>query len=166
MACKANMKYKLILIVLLPFIIGYFIEGLMGLGMTRNNQLYLSIASMVLSFWIYGGIVFWFYVGRVFGSLNMNTIKSFILGNSAWGISFSLYIWQFRLLDETSRNFFLGGIAQHYVLGFVGWGSRILTLFTNHIQGIMALQIAYFLMLIVFSLGFYSALKSKSSKSY
>lgn len=162
---NTKMKCKLVLLVLLPLIIGYLIEVLIGLGMTRN-QLYFSIANIFLSLWIYGGgMVFWFYVGRVFGSLKMKPIKSFILGNIAWGIAFSLYILQFSLLVDTGRSFFLGIIAQHYALSFIGLGARILTLFTNNIQGTRAIQIAYFLMLIVFSLGFYSAI-SKTSKSY
>ncbi|SDK17226.1 hypothetical protein [Natronincola ferrireducens] len=165
MPLKTNMKYKLVLLVLLPLIVGCYVEGLMRLGMTRNNQVYFQLASLLHVPWIYGGgMAIWFFVGRAFGNLNMNATKSFILGNIAWSILISLYIWQL-LLDITSRNAFLVNTAHYYALGFLGSGIRIITLFTNDIQVSIALIIAYFLMLVVFSLGFYSALKSKSSES-
>ncbi|SDL06320.1 hypothetical protein [Natronincola ferrireducens] len=165
MPLKTNMKYRLVLLVLLPLIIGCYIEGFMRLGITRNNQVYLQLASLLHVPWMYGGgMAIWFFVGRAFGNLSMNTMKSFILGNIAWGILISLYIWQL-LLDITSRNPFLINTAHYYALGFLGSGVRIVTLFTNDIQVSIALLIAYLLMLVVFSLGFYSALKSKSSAS-
>ena len=145
---KTNMKYKLILLVLLPFIIGFLIEGLFRLGIT-------SLGSLLFIPWIYGGgLIFWFWVGRTFGKLNLQPIKSFILGNLAWGISFGLYTWRV-----------VTGLSEFYALGFVGLGTRILRLFTNQIHGTTAMQIAYFLMLIVFSLGFFSALHLKSAQS-
>lgn len=164
MFSKVNTRFKLVLIVLLPFIIGYFINWIAGLGVTRNNQLYFKISDILLSLWTYTGIVFWFYAGRIFGNLDMKPIKSYILGNIAWGISISLYTWQFILLDSTSRNLLLAGISQHYVLGFVRWGSRILTIFTNHIKVTTVILIAYLLMLLIFSLGFVSVVHSKSAK--
>ena len=156
---KTNMKYKLILLVLLPFIIGFLIEGLFRLGIT-------SLGSLLFIPWIYGGgLIFWFWVGRTFGKLNLQPIKSFILGNLAWGISFGLYTWRVVFLNDISGSHFLTGLSEFYALGFVGLGTRILRLFTNQIHGTTAMQIAYFLMLIVFSLGFFSALHLKSAQS-
>lgn len=165
MSLKMNNKFKLIILVFLPFIIGFSIERLLAVGITGDNQLYLNLSSILLSLWIHGGgIVFWFCVGRMFGNLNMSTVKSFILGNIAWGISVILYTWQFKLVDDTSRNLFISAISQHYPLGFVSLGSSIIGMFTRHLKGTTVILIAYFLMLMVFSLGFISTVRSKIIK--
>lgn len=156
------MKYKLTLLVFTPFIIGFFIDKLVEVGFINNNQFFLSIFGLLLAIWTYGGaIAFWFYVGRTFGKLNMTAVKSFIFGNIPWGISFIIFIWQTKLLEDTSRNLLLSALSQHYVLGFIGFGTRIVRLFTNNIHGTTVILSAYFLMIIVFSLGFWSALRSK-----
>lgn len=154
-------KLKLIVLVLLPLIIGYLISLLLSFGFTTDNQLIISMSSILLTLWSYGvAIAFWFYVGRKFGSLNMASIKSFILGNTVWGIFLIIYVWQFILLDDISRSFYLAGISQHYVLGFVGLGARIITLFTRNIHSSTAILISYLLMILVFSIGFRSALRT------
>ena len=158
---KRKNTYKIILLILLPFIIGFLINSLLGLGITRDNQL-LSVSTILLSIWTYGGaIIFWFLVGRIFGNLNMNKVKSFALGNSVWTISLLLFVWQFLFVNGSNRNFFISGISQHYALGFVSLGSRILGLFTNSIHSTTVILIAYFVMLIVFSIGFISKYQSK-----
>lgn len=163
MALKKNNLYKLIILVLLPFIIGFLIEKLLASGITRDNQLYSNLGGILLSIWLYGtGVVFWFYVGRVFGRLNMFAVKSFILGNIVWGISISLYFWQFKLLDDVSRNPLIAVISQHYPLAFVNLGSRIVSMFTSNINGNTVVLISYFLMFMVFSLGFLSTVRQKS----
>lgn len=162
MSLKMNNKFKLIILVFLPFIIGFSINKLLSLGITEDNQLYLSLGSILLHLWTYGsGIVLWFCVGRIFGSLNMSVAKSFILGNIVWGVSVSVYTWQFKFLDDTSRNLFISGIAQHYQLGFVSLGARITRMFTSHLQGTTVVLISYFLMIMVFSLGFISTVRTK-----
>lgn len=161
---KIKNTYKIILLILLPFIIGFLINSLLGLGITRDNQLLLSISTILLSIWTYGGaIIFWFLVGRIFGNLNMNKVKSFALGNSVWTISLLLFVWQFLFVNGSNRNLLIAGISQHYALGFVSLGSRILGLFTNSIHGTTVALIAYFLMLIVFSIGFITKYPSKNS---
>jgi hypothetical protein len=157
MSLSINKKYKLTLLVLLPFIIGFSIEKLLAIGITKDSQIYLSLGGLLLSIWTYGGaIFFWFWVGRIFAGLNISTLKSYIMGNTGFGISFIIYTWQFILLDDTSRNLFIAAISQHYVLGFVGLGTRILGLFTNSLHGNTIILLSYLLMLIVFSLGYQS----------
>ena len=159
---KRKNTYKIILLILLPFIIGFLINSLVGLGITRDNQLLLSISTILLSIWTYGGaIIFWFMAGRIFANLNMNTVKSFAIGNSGWAISLLLFVWQFLFVNGRNRNLLIAGISQHYALGFVGLGSRILGLFTNSIHSTTVILIAYFVMLIVFSIGFISKYQSK-----
>ncbi len=161
---KTNKKITLIILVLLPFLIGYFINRLLSVAITSDNQVYLGIGTSLLSLWSKGGaIVFWFFVGRIFGKLDMILVKSFVLGNIGWGISFILFIWQFILLDDVSINFFISGISQNYVLGFVGLGSRIIRIFTNQIHSNTVVMVSYLLMIIVFGIAFISSSRSKSS---
>ncbi len=165
MSLKKNNLYKLIMLVLLPFIIGFLIEKLLIVGAIGDNQLHLNLGSILLSIWIHGsGIVYWFYVGRVFGRLNMSAVKSFILGNIVWGISISLYLWQFNLLDDVSRNTFIAGISEAYPLAFINFGVLISSVFIRNYGNIMVL-ISYFLMFIVFIFGFISTLRQKSLKT-
>lgn len=155
--------YKFISLILLPFIIGYLINILLSMGITKDNQLLLNISTFLLSIWTYGGaIIFWFLIGRFFANLNMTRVKSFILGNSLWAISFLLFIWQFVFVSGSNRNFFIAGISQHYVLGFVRLASNILGLFTNSIDSTTVVIISYILMLVMFSLGFLSKYRTKS----
>jgi hypothetical protein len=147
------------MLVLLPFIIGFLIEKLLIGGTTADNQLHLNLGSILLSIWIYGsGVVYWFYVGRVFGRLNMYAVKSFILGNIVWGISISLYFWQYNLLDDVSRNPFIAGISEAYPLAFINLGVFISSTFITNYGNTMVIT-SYFLMFIVFIFGFKSTLR-------
>ncbi len=161
MFLKKNNLYKLTMLVLLPFLISFLIERLLIGGTIGDNKLHLNLGCILLSIWIYGsGVVYWFYVGRVFGRLNMPAVKSFILGNIVWGISICLYFWQFNLLDDVSRNPFIAGISEAYPLAFINLGVFISSAFIRNYGNIMVI-ISYFLMFIVFIFGFISTLHQK-----
>ncbi|CAK7086031.1 hypothetical protein CIW83_04880 [Tissierella sp. P1] len=151
---KRNINYKLILLLIVPYLASEIINRLMGYGISLNSSLLLTISSILLSLWTFSSVVLWFWVGRQFGSLTIEKIKSFILGNVIWAISLALYIWQFIFVDDINRNFFVAGISQHYLLGFVSWGSKVVGLFTNTIDGTVVVIVAYLMMFIVFTVGF------------
>lgn len=164
---KNNKIFKGILLVLFPFIIGFFIDKLVMLSFKTDNQIYSTIGGILLSIWIYGGaIIFWFYVGWTFGKFKVSVIKKFTLGNILWALSLGLYTWQFKLLDDASRNMTMAGLSQHYPLGFIGIATRMIGLFTNSFHGLTIIFIAYFIMLIVFSIGFFTAIKFKGGPIY
>ena len=98
--------------------------------------------------------VFWFWVGMKLFCLSGNKIKNFFIGNSIWLLSFLLYLWQFALLDDESRNMFLAGISQYYVLPFIWSGVKLSLLFTDTIHGITITIISFISMLLVFMVGF------------
>ncbi|MFY0518511.1 hypothetical protein ACOMCU_11890 [Lysinibacillus sp. UGB7] len=98
--------------------------------------------------------VFWFWVGMKFSCLSGNKVKSFFIGNSIWLLSFLLYLWQFALLDGESRNMFLAGISQYYMLPFIWSGTKLSLLFTDIIHGTTITIISYLSMLLVFTIGF------------
>lgn len=149
MPLKKNNPYKLIILVLLPIVIGVLIEALFTVGNSGENQLLLFLGKFTMAFWTYGyGVIFWISVGRVFGRLKMPVAKRFILGNIVWGISISLYIWQYKLLGDVNRNNFIAGISELYPLAFMHFtSSRVL--------------FSHFLMLIVFVIGFVSTLRQQ-----
>ncbi|WP_438350636.1 hypothetical protein ACP8HI_08335 [Paenibacillus sp. FA6] len=98
--------------------------------------------------------VFWFWIGMKFSCLSANTVKSFFIGNSIWLLSFLLYLWQFVLLDDESRNMFLALISQYYMLPFIWSGTKLSLLFTDVIHGTTITIISYLSMLLVFTVGF------------
>ncbi|MDY0236558.1 MAG: hypothetical protein RBR71_11035 [Gudongella sp.] len=149
---KKNMKYKAILLVLFPLIIGFLIEKLLLANITNGNQLYSSLGGLLLAIWTYSSLIFWFYVGWVFGKFKMATIKRFILGNIVWAISLILYFWQ-------------PAITEYYSIGFASVSINILSLFTNSSNTTTIIVFSYFLMLLVFSLGFIFAVRYKPLKT-
>lgn len=133
---------------LFPLIIGFLIEKLLLTNLTNGNQLYSSLGGLLLSIWTYGSLIFWFYVGWVFGKFEMATIKRFILGNIVWGISFVLYFWQ-------------PAITEYYSIGFASVSIHILSLFTDGLKATTIIIFSYLLMLLIFSLGFLFAVRYK-----
>ncbi|QUG41915.1 hypothetical protein KD050_01015 [Psychrobacillus sp. INOP01] len=99
--------------------------------------------------------VFWFWVGMRFSCLSGNKLNSFFTGNSIWLLSFLIYLWQFVLLDDESRNLFLAGISQYYTLSFIWSSVKFSLLFTDIIHGITITIISYLSMLLVFTIGFF-----------
>lgn len=99
-------------------------------------------------------VVFWFWVGMKFSCISGNKVKIFFIGNSVWLLSFLLYLWQFVLLNDESRNMFLALISQYYMLPFIWSGTKLSLLFTNVIDGTTITIIAYLSMLLVFTVGF------------
>ncbi len=151
---KNNIKWKLIILIIIPFAASYLINLLLSTGIRRDSSAILSAVSITLYAWGFVAIFFWFYVGTQFGKLDIPKVKSFILGNSFWMISFILYIWQFVLLNGEERNSFIAVMSQNYNLGFVFISSRIINLFTNSIHSNTVMIFSYLIMLIVFSIGF------------
>ena len=131
---------KMIVWIIIPFVYGFV-----------SNAFLLTMPPF-LSQLVFA--VFWFWVGMKFSCLSGNKVKSFFIGNSIWLLSFLLYLWQFALLDDESRNMFIAGISQYYMLPFI-WSGTILTLsFTDIIHGTTITIISYLSMLLVFTIGF------------
>lgn len=161
---RRNINYKLILLLIVPYLVSEIINRLLGYGISLDSSLFVTISSIILSLWKFASIIFWFFVGRQFGSLRIGKIKSYILGNLIWGISFILYIWQFIFVDDINRNLFIARISQNYMLGFVSWGSKIVGLFTNTIDGTIVVIVAYLIMIIIFTIGFITSPTFKSKE--
>lgn len=110
-----------------------------------------------------GFILFWFWAGRQFSQLTTRKVYGFLFGNSLWLLSFLLYIWQFVLLDETSRNMMLAGLSQYYMLFMIIIGTQIHMAYSTVISSTEIVIISYMLMFVVFSVGFmYQGIKGKT----
>ncbi|MFC7064184.1 hypothetical protein [Halobacillus seohaensis] len=98
--------------------------------------------------------VLWFWIGIKLASIGGNNFKSFIFGNSIWLLSFLLYLWQFVLLDDESRNMFIALISQYYMLSFIWSGTKLSLLFSDVLNGTTITIISYLSMLLVCTVGF------------
>jgi len=107
-------------------------------------------------------MIFWFSVGWIFGKFKMSTIKSFVLGNLVWAIFLGMYIWQFMIVDNNSMNHTITLISQYYPLAFLSLSTLIFGIFTNSLNATTIMLVSYFLMLVVFSIGFIFSTRSKS----
>lgn len=146
-------KNKTLLLIFIPFLWGYLINVLVWkVAIIGDFYFRLNII------WETIFILFWFWTGTKFAQLNTNKVKSYIIGNSIWLLSFLVYIWQFILLSGESRSFRLAGLSQHYNTGIMfisGKISRmILRLFTNTISGTTMITFSYGLMIAIFTTGF------------
>lgn len=135
-----NENKKMLIWILIPFIYGFL------------SNTFALIIPPHLSQMIFA--VFWFWVGLSLSNWSGNKMKDFILGNSIWLLSFLLYIWQFVLLNDESRNMFLALISQYYMLPFIWSGTTLSLSFSDVLDGTSITIISYLAMLFVFTLGF------------
>lgn len=154
---KKQLDYKLILLITMPFLVAEVINRLIGYGFNRNSSFAFTTSEYLLFMWKYVAVVFWFWAGRKFGSAKDGKIGNFILGNLMWIVSMTLFIWQFIFVSGENRQFFIAGISQNYMLGFVSWASRAIYIFSNTTNTTTVGITAYLMMFIVFSIGFFSA---------
>ncbi|WP_153720687.1 hypothetical protein [Sporosarcina cascadiensis] len=131
---------KMLIYITIPLIYGFV------------SNTFMLIIPPLLSQIVFG--VFWFWVGMKFSCLSGHKVKRFFIGNSIWLLSFLLYLWQFVLLHDESRNIFLAGISQYYMLPFIWSGIKLSLLFTGIINGTTITIISYLSMLLVFTVGF------------
>lgn len=153
---KNQIDYKLILYILIPFLVADVINRVLVYGFNMNSSLVITTSEVLLFLWKYVAVVFWFWVGRQFGNLRTGKLMNFILGNSLWGVSMILFIWQFIFVSDVNRNFDIAGRSQNYMFGFVYWGSKAIILFADTINTTTLGRVAYLMMFIVFTAGFIS----------
>ena len=149
-------NYKLIILLLIPFFLGWLFNSFSPL-----------LTIYVKGFWLIsiGFIIYWLWVGKQFGQLKNNKLTNFLIGNILWAISLGLFIWQFIFLDDLNRNLFIAGISQHYSLFTIAPASRIIMLFQKDIHSTQIIVTSYIFMIIIFTIGFiYGA--TRHSKTY
>ncbi len=150
---KNSKTIKAIILVLVPYLAGAVISMLLNYGLTIESPTFWSLINLLIYAWQIGSAIYWFLVGKYFGGLKLGKLKGIIYGNIAWGISLILFVWQFMMVQE-NRNIILSSIPQHYILGFSGWSSMLLSFFTQTIDGINVMLVAHLMMLALFLIGY------------
>lgn len=126
--------------IFIPFIYGYITHE------------YLLLPHPLFSQIVFG--IFWFWVGMRFAKIEENHIKNILVGNSLWLISLLIYVWQFVLSNDESRNIFFALFGQHYPFSFIWSGATLTILFNDVIHGTLIVIISYLIMLFVFIAGY------------
>lgn len=133
-------KWKVLLWVLAPLIYGI----LTSISVSLLSPLLIQILFTVL----------WFWVGMKFSHLSGSKVKNFFEGNSLWLLSLLLYLWQFFLLSDETRNTFMAMFSQYYMTAFLWSGTKLSQLLCGDLDGKMITIFAYLVMFVVFVIGF------------
>lgn len=152
---KCENKFKYILIIVMPLIFAIVIARVHFIA-----EIYFAVP------WIFtiAFIIFWFWAGKVFAKANCNRVKSFLMGNSLWAISFLLYLLQELLGNNANRNFTIEWISQCYMFSMVYITTKIMMTDIHIIDEFIMSIVSYILMFIIFSIGFiYESLKEDST---
>lgn len=152
-------KSVLILLTFVPIVAGYIVNLSMTLPVIGPIVFY--ILPLLIS-------VFWFYLGRQYAKRTWKTIPALLIGNATGVISLFVYLCQYLLETDETRNLALTAVAQMfsdsapiYLL------ARVATLFEsqpNYIgrTSMVALNIISILyMIVVFVFGFIWGRKKK-----
>ncbi len=129
-----------VLLIFVPLIYGYI-----------ASKFIIVIHPFVIQL-IFGA--FWLWVGLKFGRMALSKFKSILIGNSIWLISFLVFIWQFILIDEVSRNVSLAIFSQYYILPYIWVGTKVAVLFTDTINSSTVMLLSYLCMLVTFLIGY------------
>lgn len=116
-------KRTLVLLTFVPIIVGYIINLtvlLPGIGM-----LILYVLPLLTT-------VFWFWLGIQFAHTTWKTIPEILIGNATGIISIPVYLWQFLLETDETRNMALAGFSQMFSASAPGYLlARIAILFES-----------------------------------
>ena len=105
-------KGVLILLTFVPIIIGW----------ATNLMILIPIFGMIL-FYVLPVVttIFWIYLGKQFAHTSWKTIPAILIGNATGIASLLLYLWQFLLKTDETRNLTLAGISQMFSASAPGY---------------------------------------------
>ena len=96
---------KLPILAISPFLLGFLIGCLYLIPGLSTVLYYLSPIAILL---------FWFWVGMQFSKEMHNPLLAVLAGNSVGILSLLIYLWQFVLTSESSRNLILAALSQAF----------------------------------------------------
>lgn len=153
-------KSVLISLSLVPVIIGYLINALLMVPALGTACFYLLPLLTT---------VFWFYLGKQYAD-RWKFVPAVLLAHAVGICSLLIYLWQFLLETDGTRNAALAGFSQMFSastpLYLFGWLARLAESQPNHIGSatMAALQvIALVYMMLVFCIGFYLGKREKTA---
>lgn len=98
-------KFVLILLTFVPILVGYLINSTVLVPVLGIFMLYV-VPLLVL--------VFWFFLGSMYSKTDWNAAVSILIGSATGVLSLALYLWQFLLESDETRNMFLAALSQMY----------------------------------------------------
>ena len=145
-------KSILITLTLIPVIAGYILNLTLmipGIG----TLLFYLIPAVIM--------IFWFYLGNLYSQTSWHFVPAMLIGNAVGILSLLLYVWEFLLHSDDTRNLFLAGLSQYFTAsGPILLTARIAILFKPQINVIgqssaTAMQvIGVVLMIFIFAAGY------------
>jgi len=145
-------KSHLVLLTFVPILVGYAI----------NLMFFIPVIG-ILAFYILPLMVlaFWFWLGGQYAKTNWGMAKAVLIGSGTGILSLALYLWQFVMQSDETRNLPLAAFSQMYSSAAPGYFiARIAMLFEsepNYVgQATMTAMniLPLILMAAVFSAGF------------
>lgn len=98
-------KRNLVLMTFVPVLIGYLI----------NTTIFIPVIGMLIFYVVpFLTIGFWFYLGSLYSETTWNALASILIGNAIGILSLLLYLWQFLLKAEETRNLTLAAFSQMF----------------------------------------------------
>ena len=146
-------KLVLVLLTFVPILAGYLLNSVVFKPVLWSWMFYL-LPILVM--------VFWFFLGSMFAKTNWHPAVSIFIGSATGILSLALYLWQFLLESDETRNMFLAGLSQMYSLSTPAYlTARLAMLFESEPKNIgsatfTAMQvISVVLMAAIFTAGYF-----------
>ena len=98
-------KHVLVLLTFVPIIVGYILN--LTIQLPGIGALLYYVLPLLMT-------VFWFWLGRQFAHTTWRTIPAIIIGNTTGIVSILIFLWQFVLETEETRNMALAGFSQMF----------------------------------------------------
>ena len=156
-------KTVLVLLTFVPFVVGYAINLLLAVPVLG------AVLYFVLPFVALG---FWFYLGNLYSKTNWKALPSILISSATGILSLVLYIWQFLIESDATRNMFFAALSQMYSTStpmyLFGGLARLFESQPNYAgrASFLALQvIAVVLMIVIFSGGYFWGKKRSKAKN-
>ncbi len=147
-------KSILLLLTLVPVLVGYLIN--LSAMLPVLGQLIYALLPLPT-------LVFWFWLGWQYAKTDWTALQALLFGSATGWISLALYVWQFWLCSDQTRNVTLAGLSQMYTAAAPGWLLGRLAVRFEPVPGeigpvsLLALQLLSLAFLIlVFAVGFAS----------
>ena len=98
-------KRVLVLLTFVPVIVGYVIN--LTIILPVIGPMFFYVLPILAT-------VFWFWLGRQFAHTTWKTVPAILIGNATGIVSILVYLWQFLLETDETRNMTLAFFAQMF----------------------------------------------------
>lgn len=152
-------KSYLILLTLVPIVVGWSINAMIGLPFVGMLMFY------VLPFAV---LLFWYWLGGKFAETDWGATPAILIGSASGLVSLAVYLWQFLGRTDETRHMILAVFSQMYTAStpmyLFGGVARLFEKQPNYAgrTTMVALQVlCVLLMVAVFSIGYFRRKKRR-----